>query len=319
VPRDCDAAYLGIGQTIALSPRGLRCLQMKRDTRPVENVTPPSPEDASQVDLHLHAGQERDQPLDELVRWFVDNGVTTLGLLDHSELYMMGDEALRAKHGQIIYPSSPEGLGDFYDEIDRMRSKYLAEASIYRALELPEWELLTIPGEMLVRADFLGCHMNTSCHDPSYRHYEDISCGEHLATRASQLLRVCEPNSQPAVLFHPFHRRIAELRTSIKTGELVGPEEVFTREDIDLFLDSVDTEGLFIDLNLGDIFQAAEYREISKQLGRTCRRLREGGLSFSLGSDYHRTPEEFRDPSPILSRLGIGIEDLGLVQTLSAK
>jgi histidinol phosphatase-like PHP family hydrolase len=278
----------------------------------LENILP------GKIDLHLHAGQERDQPIDTLVQDFVDHGITFLGLLDHTELYLMGDDALKAKFGQLVYHNTPQGLQDFYRDVEVLAEKHAGEASIFKGMELPEWEILTTDAKLLERADFLGCHMNTSCHDPTYRHYVRSSCGEHLTTRANQLLEVCIPMGKPAVLFHPFHRRVQELCSLVKDGGDLGSKEVFTEEDVDYLVENVEVEHLYVELNFGDIYHAATNQGIIERLGKTCKRLREGGIGFSLGSDYHRTPDTFRNPETegILSSLGVGSEDFTIVNEL---
>jgi len=271
-----------------------------------------------EIDLHLHAGQERDRPIDQLVGSFIERGITFLGLLDHSELYSMGDRALRNKFGQLVYHSTSGGLVDFYHDVEDLGKRY-PEASIFKGLELPEWEIFSVEAGLLKRSDFLGCHMNTSCHDPGYRHYTEATCGEHLATRANQLLRLCRPLDKPAVLFHPFHRRIQEMSALVESGGDPVQEQVFTQEDLDFFFENTSTEHLYVELNFGDIFSAYRYPGVLDSLGSTCRMLREGGIGFSLGSDYHRTPKEFRDPGEIVAALGLGIGDISIVDELLSK
>jgi histidinol phosphatase-like PHP family hydrolase len=275
------------------------------------------PEHPAQVDLHVHAGQERDTTLDELVGTLVRGGVSVMGLLDHSELYEMGDGALKAKMGRIVYASSDEGLDQFYADVARVGRCYEGTAAIFKGLELPEWEILRTTKRCIRPADFVGCHMNTSSHDPKYRHYTKETCGEHLAKRATELLQLCSRHGKPAVLFHPFHRRVQELRAELGSEErLERTEEVFTAEDIQILAEAVSSPRLYIELNFGDIFQAALDPVILGFLRRTCRRLKEAGFSFSLGSDYHRLPDQLRNPDDIVSQLGLGIADLGLVQDL---
>jgi hypothetical protein len=230
----------------------------------------------------------------------------------------MGDGPLKAKFGQLVYHSTPQGLQDFYGDVERLREKHSGEASIFKGMELPEWEILTTDPRMLERADFLGCHMNTSCHDPNYRHYIKSTCGEHLSTRANQLLELCVPMGKPAVLFHPFHRRVQELRSLVQGGGDLGSQEVFTEEDIDYLIETTEVERLYVELNFGDIYHATTDDGIVERLGTTCKRLREGGIGFSLGSDYHRTPDAFRNPESegILASLGVVSEDFTIVNEL---
>jgi histidinol phosphatase-like PHP family hydrolase len=276
------------------------------------------PDRVCQIDRHLHAGQERDQTLEDLVESFVDNGINFLGLLDHSELYEMGDGNLVRKLGRLAYSSTPEGLMEFYRHIDSVKLQYEERARIFKGIEVPEWEIPSASREAIKWVDFVGCHMNTSCHDPAYRHYEPITCGEHLARRASQLIEVCRPHGLPPVLFHPFHRRIQELRAKADLrGRLSEDDEVFTRADLQTFAESVDPGEIFFELNFGDIYSAASNPDVLARLASTCRLLKDVGASFSLGSDYHRTPSEFRDPSGILSDLGIDLRDIGLVRRLA--
>ena len=160
--------------------------------------------------------------------------------------------------------------------------------------------------------------MNTSCHDPSHRHYIKSTCGEHLKTRANQLLELCVPMGKPAVLFHPFHRRVQELRSLVQDVGDLGSQEIFTEEDIAFFLENTDVEHLYVELNYGDIYHAASHEGILERLASTCKRLREGGVGLSLGSDYHRTPDAFRNPETvkILTSLGVKIEDFTIVDEL---
>ncbi len=252
-----------------------------------------------------------------LVQSFIDNGISFLGLLDHSELYEIGDAALKAEHGQVIYRSSTEGLMDFYREVDEMKSAFRGTASIYSGLEVGEWDILRVSRDFIRRPDFVGCHMNTSCHDPTYRHYENASLGEHLARRARELLSVCRPLNKPAVLFHPFHRRLQELRTAIHAKGDLANEELLTAEDIASFVDHVETDGLYIELNYGDLYTAATHPHLLKLLRRTCLRLKHLGLGFSLGSDYHKTPQQFRDPTELVKSLGLTLADFTLAYFLA--
>lgn len=283
--------------------------------RKVPTASPPS--SVKGIDLHLHAGQERDVPMRQLVQSFVDRGISFLGLLDHSELYEMGDEALRAEHGQVVYPSSTQGLISFYREVYGMKHAFRGTASIYSGLEVGEWDILRVSRDFILDPDFVGCHMNTSCHDPNYRHYENASCGGHLARRARELLGICRPVAKPAVLFHPFHRRLQELRALIQTQGNLADEELFTKEDAATFIDGVDLEGLYIELNYGDLYTAATHPDLLKLLRRTCLRFKHLGLGFSLGSDYHKTPQQFRDPTELVESLGLGLKDFSLAYDLA--
>jgi len=253
----------------------------------------------------------------QLVQSFVDRGISFLGLLDHSELYEMGDEALRAEHGQVVYPSSTQGLISFYREVDGMKHAFRGTASIYSGLEVGEWDILRVSRDFILDPDFVGCHMNTSCHDPNYRHYENASCGGHLARRARELLGICRPVAKPAVLFHPFHRRLQELRALIQTQGNLADEELFTKEDAATFIDGVDFEGLYVELNFGDLYTAATHPDLLKLLRRTCLTFKHLGLGFSLGSDYHKTPQQFRDPTELVESLGLGLKDFSLAYDLA--
>lgn len=275
------------------------------------------PKSIKGIDLHLHAGQERDVPMKQLVQSFVDRGISFLGLLDHSELYEMGDEALRAEHGQVVYPSSTQGLISFYREVDGMKHAFRGTASIYSGLEVGEWDILRVSRDFILDPDFVGCHMNTSCHDPNYRHYENASCGGHLARRARELLGICRPVAKPAVLFHPFHRRLQELRALIQTQGNLADEELFTKEDAATFIDGVDLQGLYVELNFGDLYTAATHPDLLKLLRRTCLTFKHLGLGFSLGSDYHKTPQQFRDPTELVESLGLGLKDFSLAYHLA--
>ncbi len=276
------------------------------------------PKAVREIDLHVHAGQERQMPMQQMVQTFIDLGVHFLGLLDHSELYEMGNEALRAQHGQVVYDSSAGGLLEFYLEVERMKRLFPA-ASIYKGLEIGEWDLFHVDSGFLDRADFVGCHMNTSCHDPNYRHFEPVTCGEHLTRRAKELLTICKPEDKPAVLFHPFHRRLQELRAKIGSDDALGEASLLTDEDVDTLANGVDRDNLCIELNFGDLYTAATHPELLELLGRVCHRLRDAGFPFSLGSDYHITPKAFRDPTDLVASLGMKLEDFGLVQMLIAR
>jgi hypothetical protein len=80
-------------------------------------------------------------------------------------------------------------------------------------------------------------------------------------------------------------------------------------------------EHLHFELNFGDIYHASTNDGVLERLGRTCKRLREGGIGFSLGSDYHRTPDVFRNPETegILSSLGVNGKDFTIVNELLMK
>ncbi len=276
------------------------------------------PTSPSQIDLHIHAGQERESSLEELIHWLVANRVTFLGLLDHSELYQLGEVGLRAKLGRLVYRSSREGLESFFSSIEEARRLHSQEAFIFKGLELPEWDLPYIQPTFVASADFLGAHLNTSCTDPHFRHYTSLSWGEHVAERAAQLAQLAA--GRPAVLFHPFHRRLREIQALLDGLESEQPEDdsllILDDGDLRVLEERVDKELVFFELNFSDIFLAASHDLLFEALRSAVALLRDAGFAFSLGSDLHSIPEKRVDPTGVLTSLGIGIRHLRIVEAL---
>jgi len=114
----------------------------------------------------------------------------------------------------------------------------------------------------------------------------------------------------PAVLFHPFHRRLGEIQGLLGSLESRQLEEdsLLTLDDGDLRVleERVNKELVFFELNFSDIFPAASHDILFEALRSAVALLRDAVFAF-LGSDLHSIPEKRVDPTGVLTTLGIGI------------
>ncbi len=263
-----------------------------------------------EIDLHLHAGMERETGLDAWLDLAKADGRRVAVLLDHLELYRRSQDQYRAWLLQrpaltARYPLGMAGhealFREFADAAARRRDLLLFTGWEVSEDELDEGSEI----DALARADVMGWHI-------SPRNGRTPPDGRHLIQRARQLKDLQKRLPVPMILFHPFTMRVENLeRTAQREGRSLDSLSV---EQYRFFQPGEQKE-------LADLLRGGSvYIEIARETGScmerpACREamtldvrpLAEMGVQFTVSTDAHslrhaRTP--FR-PEPYCQPLGV--------------
>ncbi len=173
-----------------------------------------------EMDMHLHAGLEREVPLDAWIDLAVADGRKAFLLLDHLELYRMKPKKYarwaRENHVQQWYPMGAEGHRALMADFDNAARTH-KELTIFNGWEIAEFELdegletapMTLP-------DVIGWHISPN-------HDEGPPNGQLLLKRIRQIKEVQKKFPIPMILFHPFPMRLERLaRDAKKLGKMLN-------------------------------------------------------------------------------------------------
>jgi hypothetical protein len=162
------------------------------------------------MDLHLHAGMERQTTLEKWLDLAVADGRKVVVLLDHLELYRRTEaeqQSWLARRPDITarYPRGDAGHRALEADFARMRATR-RDLVIFTGWEVSEKELDegTEP-DVLRRADLIGWHISPN--NPG-----NAPDGAHLLRRARQVRALQKSLDKPMVLFHPFTMRVEKVR-----------------------------------------------------------------------------------------------------------
>lgn len=243
-----------------------------------------------EIDLHLHAGSEREAGLDEWLDLAAADGRRVAVLLDHLELYRRSAGEVRAWLAQrpaltARYPLGNAGhaalFKEFADTAARRRDLLLFTGWEVSEDELDEGSEY----DALARADVLGWHI-------SPRNGRTAPDGRHLIRRARQLRELQKRLPVPMILFHPFTMRVENLeRTAQREGRT---RDSLTAEQYRFFQPGEQKE-------LADLLRGSSvYIEIARETGAcmerpACREamtadirpLAEMGVQFTVSTDAH--------------------------------
>jgi len=169
--------------------------------------------DLPEMDLHLHAGVEREVDLDSWLDLAVKDGRKVIALIDHLELYRKSQsdyEAWRAQGKfQAFYPVGPAGHKALMDDFERAARR--RDAVIFKGWEIYEGELDTgLEAAPMEMAELIGWHISPS-------HGRPAPNGRSLIQRARQAKEAQKRSPVPMVLFHPFPMRLENLQRTAKT------------------------------------------------------------------------------------------------------
>ncbi len=147
------------------------------------------------IDLHYHAGQERDPgtSVGDYLEHAVLTGRRVVGITDHYGLYQ---EPRRADK-QYLYEPSLAGLRAFHDEVTDLAAEY-SDLALRFAPELsPRAFLDEIPDTVLSMSDFFICETSF----PAGTVAENTAAS---VQRIEQVGRWCARTGKPAFIAHPF-------------------------------------------------------------------------------------------------------------------
>lgn len=169
----------------------------------------------TEMDLHLHAGMEREVDLDSWINLAVKDGRKVIVLIDHLELYRKSQseyEAWRAQGKfQAFYPVGPAGHKALMEDFERAGRR--RDAIIFKGWEIYEGELDSgLEGAPMEMAELIGWHISPN-------HGRPAPSGRSLIQRARQAKEAQKRFGAPMVLFHPFPMRLENLqRTAQNAG-----------------------------------------------------------------------------------------------------
>ncbi len=286
---------------------------------------PPPRFQLREMDLHLHAGLERETGLDEWLDLAAADGRRVVLLVDHLELYRMTEQQYRdwlLRHPSITarYPMGPAGRRALLEDFARAASRR-RDLKVFTGWEVSEDELDTgIELEALEMVDAVGFHI-------SPRHGKAAPDGRHLIRRARQVKALQARLKRPMILFHPFTMRVEHLeRAALKAGR---PVESLTAGQYRFFQPGEQAE-------LAQVLRGTPiYVEIALETGAcmarpACREamiadvrpLAELGIQFTVSTDAHTLQHARRPfrPETYCEPLGISPTNAnGLVAELLAQ
>lgn len=279
------------------------------------------------VDLHYHAGQERDAgtSLADYLDHAVVTGRVVLGLTDHYSRY--GDP-LRTDR-EYPYEQTLAGLRAYYDDVEALRGAYPGLVLLF-APELSSRHVLAeIPDEVLALADLFICETSF----PAGTVADNTAAA---VQRIEEVGRFAERTGKPAFIAHPFrssvnHRLVKRdiepwiARLEPRPDGAYSPEELerFFLLDIERLGDACHAYGVPLEINGNTHYRvrAANNPAPLQMLWAAYRLLQACGVEFVPGSDQHGFRRSVGRvgsyvPADCFAMLGLGVEDLGFLRRI---
>jgi histidinol phosphatase-like PHP family hydrolase len=297
---------------------------------------PDAPRQFSQVDLHFHAGLEREtgKTLVDYVGHAWQTGRRYLGITDHVDLYI-GPDSLNPDR---CYPAGLQGLEEFKREFLEVRASF-AEMRLFFAPEYyhdcgliqPAYfnNLDVIPGAVTDMADYIICDLGIQCISG-----DDIPSRTQMIVELIQKIqRFAKWSGKPTYIAHPFRDiadRVFSSPGQIEPGlllKLKAPGSIMTEKEL----------GALFQVDLRRLAQASIHFGIPLEInGVTQMRIRDylpeafpaylqafkvmadEGARFVCGSDQHQL-ENFHQVSSWhtpLKVLGMDVIDSNFYQRI---
>jgi len=261
-----------------------------------------------EMDMHIHAGKERELPLNDWIDLSVNDGRKVMVLLDHLELYRRSVEENKSwaeeKKFTNWYGVGAEGHRSLMNDLAEAEKR--KDVITFRGWEISETELDTgIEEEPMKLAEVIGWHISPN----NGRKAPD---GQTLLKRAKQVLTVQNEFPVPMILFHPFSMRIENLqRTAQKSGKdvaTISAQEYrfFQPGEQEALVNLLKGQSVYIEISHGlqhywsdEVVRQAVIADILP--------LAEAGLQFTVSTDAHgvRSFKKPFNPSIYCDDLGI--------------
>ncbi len=316
------AKNVGLRGHIALQIHSGDAVHIRYKDIQIRNL-PPSLLALREMDMHLHAGVEREVDLDRWIDLAIADGRKVLVLLDHLELYRITQaeyEAWAKERGsEMWYPVRPNRYETLMADFDRIAKQ--RRIQIFKGWEIYEGELDTgLEKEPMKLADVLGWHISPN-------NGREAPNGEKLIERAKQVRAAQKEFPVPMILFHPFTMRIENIQ---RTAEREGRDRAsLTVEEYRFFKPGEQRE-------LADVLRGESiYVEISRATGRywedpvirealiaDIRPLAEAGVQFTVSTDAHGlgSAERSFQPERYCKDLGVTPQNTNaIIEDLRAK
>jgi hypothetical protein len=253
-----------------------------------------------EMDMHLHAGMERDVDLNKWVDLAAADGRRVLLLLDHLELYRRKTPGL--------YLMGAAGHAALMADFDAQKARR-KDLIIFKGWEILEDELDTgLETAPMRMADVLGWHISWS--------REEAPNGQLLIRRVKQLRELRKQFPVPMILFHPFAARIRKLQDVAK-AQGRDPRTITTAEY--RFFQAGEQAELAALLKNSSIYIEISYSNASFIKDPACREaliadvkpLSDAGVQFTVSTDAHKlksTERQFH-PEGYCAPLGVTPEN----------
>lgn len=261
-----------------------------------------------EMDMHIHAGKERPQPLNEWIDLSVKDGRKVMVLLDHLELYRRSEEENNqwAEERKFTnwYSVGAEGHRSLMNDLADVEKR--KDVITFRGWEISESELDTgIEEEPMKLAEVIGWHISPN----NGRNAPD---GQTLLKRAKQILAVQKKFPIPMILFHPFSMRIENLqRTAQKSGRdvmTISAQEYrfFQPGEQEALINVLKGQSVYIEISHG-LLQYWNNEVVRQAVIADVLPLAEAGLQFTVSTDAHgvRSFKKPFNPSIYCDDLGI--------------
>ena len=162
-----------------------------------------------EMDMHLHAGLERELDMKSWIDLSVRDGRKVFVLLDHLELYRKSAAELdlwrKGRKFDGMYPMGPEGHRALMADFDKVVAQR-QDAILFKAWEIYEGELDTgIEPAPMGMVDLIGWHISPN-------NGREAPNGRKTIERAKQILELQKKIRVPMILFHPFTMRVENLQ-----------------------------------------------------------------------------------------------------------
>jgi hypothetical protein len=169
-----------------------------------------------EMDMHLHAGLEREVPLNEWMDLAVADGRKAFILLDHLELYRMSAkeyrEWSRERDGRHWYPMGAKGHRALMVDFDKAAAAR-PDLLIFKGWEIGEDELDEgLEDAPMDLVDVIGWHISPNS--------DEGPGGRMLIKRIEQIKQVQQRHPVPMIVFHPFSMHLERVvRDAEKAGK----------------------------------------------------------------------------------------------------
>jgi histidinol phosphatase-like PHP family hydrolase len=244
--------------------------------------------DLREMDLHLHAGLERQVPLNAWIDFAVADGRKVLVLLDHLELYRKTPQQYEAwrsgRDFQADYPLGPAGHKALFADFDAAAKRQ--DVIVFKGWEIGEDELDgRLEAAPMRMAEVIGWHI-------SPKNGAEPPNGRTLIHRVKQIGEVQKQYPVPMMVFHPFPMRIENIRNTAQARgrdlRTITPEEYrfFQPGEQEELIKLLSGSSIYIEISHGTepCFKDPACREalIADTLP-----LAKAGVQFSISTDNH--------------------------------
>ncbi len=265
--------------------------------------------DLREMDMHLHAGLEREVGLNEWLDLAAKDGRKVVVLLDHIELYRKtqkaAEEWAKGTGHALWYPTGAEGHQALMRDFDEARAAR-KDLLLFKGWEIAEFELDEgLEEAPMAMAEVIGWHISPNAKGVA-------PDGRLLVKRIRQIQDAQRRFPVPMIVYHPFPMRLEHLVAQAKK-EGRGPESL-TVEACRYFQPGEQEEligllrGASIYIEMSRATEAYwNYPNMREALIADIKPLADAGVQFIVSTDNHSVQHAKKpfDPEPYCAPCGI--------------